>query len=337
MRLLQYVAKRLLQLIPVLLGVSIIIFIISHVLPGNPVYVFVGLETTPEQIEEITKRLGLDKPLHEQYFIWLGNVLRGDLGESWFTSEPVAQDLIRRFPATLELTTAALVLAIAIGVPLGVLSAVYRNSWIDNFSRGITLVGVSVPSFWLGLILIYVLFYLLRIFPPPSGRIGLLVSPPDRITGLYLVDSILTGNWKAFSSSAQHLALPVMTEALVALAPITRLMRSSMLEVLGSEYIQAARANGVPERQIYFRDALRNALLAPLTFVALVYGNLLGGSVVIERIFSWPGIGRYALESIVVKDYNAVQGFVLMAAVLYVLVFLIVDILYFVIDPRITA
>ena len=337
MRLLQYVAKRLLQLIPVLLGVSIIIFIISHVLPGNPVYVFVGLETTPEQIEEITKRLGLDKPLHEQYFIWLGNVLRGDLGESWFTSEPVAQDLIRRFPATFELTTAALVLAIAIGVPLGVLSAVYRNSWIDNFSRGITLVGVSVPSFWLGLILIYVLFYLLRIFPPPSGRIGLLVSPPDRITGLYLVDSILTGNWKAFSSSAQHLALPVMTEALVALAPITRLMRSSMLEVLGSEYIQAARANGVPERQIYFRDALRNALLAPLTFVALVYGNLLGGSVVIERIFSWPGIGRYALESIVVKDYNAVQGFVLMAAVLYVLVFLIVDILYFVIDPRITA
>lgn len=337
MRLLQYVAKRLLQLIPVLLGVSIIIFIISHVLPGNPVYVFVGLETTPEQIEEITKRLGLDKPLHEQYFIWLGNVLRGDLGESWFTSEPVAQDLIRRFPATFELTTAALVLAIAIGVPLGVLSAVYRNSWIDNFSRGITLVGVSVPSFWLGLILIYVLFYILRIFPPPSGRIGLLVSPPDRITGLYLVDSILTGNWRAFSSSAQHLALPVMTEALVALAPITRLMRSSMLEVLGSEYIQAARANGVPERQIYFRDALRNALLAPLTFVALVYGNLLGGSVVIERIFSWPGIGRYALESIVVKDYNAVQGFVLMAAVLYVLVFLIVDILYFVIDPRITA
>ncbi len=337
MRLLQYVAKRLLQLIPVLLGVSIIIFTISHVLPGNPVYVFVGLDTTPEQIEEITKRLGLDKPLHEQYFIWLGNVLRGDLGESWFTAEPVAQDLIRRFPATFELTTAALVLAIAIGVPLGVLSAVYRNSWIDNFSRGITLVGVSVPSFWLGLILIYVLFYLLRIFPPPSGRIGLLVSPPDRITGLYLVDSILTGNWKAFSSSAQHLALPVMTEALVALAPITRLMRSSMLEVLGSEYIQAARANGVPERQIYFRDALRNALLAPLTFVALVYGNLLGGSVVIERIFSWPGIGRYALESIVVKDYNAVQGFVLMAAVLYVLVFLIVDILYFVIDPRITA
>lgn len=337
MRLLQYVAKRLLQLIPVLLGVSIIVFTISHVLPGSPVYVFVGLETSPEEIEAITKRLGLDKPLHEQYFIWLGNVLRGDLGESWFTSESVAQDLFRRLPATFELTTAALVLAIALGVPLGVLSAVYRNSWIDNFSRGITLVGVSVPSFWLGLILIYVLFYLLRIFPPPSGRIGLLVSPPERITGLYLVDSLLTGNWKAFSSSAQHLALPVITEALVALAPITRLMRSSMLEVLGSEYIQAARANGVPERQIYFRDALRNALLAPLTFVALVYGNLLGGSVVIERIFSWPGIGRYALESIVVKDYNAVQGFVLLAAVLYVLVFLIVDILYFVIDPRITA
>jgi peptide/nickel transport system permease protein len=235
------------------------------------------------------------------------------------------------------MTTAALLLAIALGVPLGVLSAVYRNSWIDNFSRSITLLGVSVPSFWLGLLLIYVLFYLLRIFPPPSGRIGLLISPPERITGLYLVDSVLTGNWRAFSSSAQHLALPVITQALVTLAPITRLMRSSMLEVLGSEYIQAARANGVPERQIYFRDALRNALLAPLTFVALVYGNLLGGSVVIERIFSWPGVGRYALESIVVKDYNAVQGFVLLAAVLYVLVFLVVDILYFVIDPRITA
>ncbi len=337
MRLLQYVAKRLLHLIPVLLGVSVIIFTISHVLPGNPVYLFVGIDTTPEEIEAITKRLGLDKPLHEQYFIWLGNVLRGDLGDSWFTSESVAQDLIRRFPATFELTTVALLAAIALGVPLGVLSAVYRNSWIDNISRGVTLLGVSVPSFWLGLLLIYVLFFLLRIFPPPSGRIGLLISPPDRITGLYLIDSILAGNWKAFSSSAQHLALPVMTQALVTLAPITRLMRSSMLEVLGSEYIQAARANGVPDRQIYFRDALRNALLAPLTFVALVYGNLLGGSVVIERIFAWPGVGRYALESIVVKDYNAVQGFVLLAAVLYVLVFLIVDILYFVIDPRITA
>ena len=337
MRLLQYVAKRLLQLIPVLLGVSVIIFAISHILPGNPVYLFVGLDTTPEEIEAITKRMGLDKPLIEQYFVWLGDVLRGDLGDSWFTSESVAQDLIRRFPATFEMTTAALLVAIALGVPLGVLSAVYRNSWIDNISRSITLLGVSVPSFWLGLLLIYVLFYLLRIFPPPSGRIGLLISPPERITGLYLVDSLLTGNWKAFSSSAQHLALPVITQALVTLAPITRLMRSSMLEVLGSEYIQAARANGVPERQVYFRDALRNALLAPLTFVALVYGNLLGGSVVIERIFSWPGVGRYALESIVVKDYNAVQGFVLLAAVLYVLVFLIVDILYFVVDPRITA
>ncbi len=337
MRLWQYVLKRLLQLLPVLFGVSIIIFIISHVLPGDPVYLFVGLDTTPEEIAAIRARMGLDKQLHEQYIIWLKDVMRGDLGESWFTSESVAEDLMRRFPATFELTTVALLVAIALGVPLGVLSAVYRNSWIDNLSRSITLIGVSVPSFWLGLLLIYVLFFLLRIFPPPSGRIGLLVSPPERITGLYLVDSLLTGNWKTLSSSAQHLALPVLTQALVTLAPITRLMRSSMLEVLGSEYIQAARANGVPDRQIYFRDALRNALLAPLTFVALVYGNLLGGSVVIERIFSWPGIGRYALESIVVKDYNAVQGFVLLAAVLYVLVFLIVDILYFVIDPRITA
>ena len=165
MRLLQYVGKRLLQLIPVLLGVSVIIFTISHVLPGNPVYLFVGIDTTPEEIEAITKRLGLDKPLHEQYFIWLGNVLRGDLGDSWFTSESVAQDLIRRFPATFEMTTAALLLAIALGVPLGVLSAVYRNSWIDNISRGITLLGVSVPSFWLGLLLIYVLFFCVAYIP----------------------------------------------------------------------------------------------------------------------------------------------------------------------------
>jgi len=336
MKLWRYTLKRLIQLVPVLFGVSIIIFSISHVLPGDPVYLFVNpVEHTSEELEHMRKYLGLDRPLHEQYVTWLRGVLRGDLGRAWFTGQMVATDLKRRFPATFELTTVAMLIAILMAIPLGVLAAVHKGSWIDNISRPITILGVSVPSFWLGLILIYLLFFKLGIFPAPSGRIRIGVSPPTSITGLYLVDSLLTGNWVAFKSSLAQIALPAITLAFVTYASINRLMRSAMLEVLQSDFIRAARANGVPEREIYFHDAFRNALLAPLTMIGLIYRNLLAGSVVIERVFAWPGIGRYALDSIIVKDYNPVQGFVVFVALLTVAVFLLLDLAYFAIDPRI--
>lgn len=338
MKLWQYVLKRLIQLIPVLLGVSIIIFFISHILPGDPAYLFVRpVEQSPGEVERMREYLGLNRPLQEQYLSWLGGVLRGDLGEGWFTGQTVAEALKRRFPATLELTTLAMLISISISIPLGVLAAAYKGRWIDNLSRPIAILGVSVPSFWLGLVLIYLLFFKLHIFPAPIGRIGPNVSPPTTITSLYLVDSVLTRNWAAFKSSLTHLALPAMTLAFVTQASITRLTRSAMLEVLQSDFIRAARANGVPEREIYFRDALRNALLSPLTMIGMIYRSLLAGSVIVERIFAWPGMGRYALDAIMVKDYNPVQGFVLFAALLSVIVYLLVDLVYFAVDPRIRA
>jgi peptide/nickel transport system permease protein len=336
MKLLRYILKRLIHLIPVLFGVSIIIFSVSHVLPGDPAYLFVRpVEQSHGEVERMRKHLGLDRPLHEQYLTWLRNVLRGDLGDSWFSGQTVAEGLKRRFPATLELTTLAMLISISISIPLGVLAAAYKDSWIDYLSRPVAVLGVSVPSFWLGLILIYFLFFKFHIFPAPIGRIGSRVSPPTHITGLYLVDSMLTRNWVAFKSSLAHLALPAMTLAFVTQSSINRITRSAMLEILQSDFIWAARANGVPERQIYFRDALRNALLAPLTTIGMIYRNLLGGMVVIEQIFSWPGIGRYAIKSIEVNDYNPVQGFVVLTALLTVIVFLLIDLLYFAIDPRI--
>jgi peptide/nickel transport system permease protein len=336
MKFLLYLLRRLLWVIPVVLVVTFIVFVVSRILPGNPVYLMIGSQqTTEETIARLTREMGLDKPILVQYMMYLNDLSHGDLGTAWHTSNPVTKDILARFPATLELTLVALLLSIFIGIPLGVAAAVYKDSLLDHFVRLVSLVGLSVPSFWLGLVLIYFLCFQFEILPTPMGRVALNVTPPNRITGLYIVDSLLTGNSKALISSVRQIILPTSVLALGQIAGISRMVRSTMVEVLDSDYIRAARAYGIPDNKIYYSYALKNTLIPTITHVAAGVLWLLGGVVVVEIVFTWPGIGLYATESIFVKDYSGVQGVALLIAMLSVLVYLTMDILYFVVDPRV--
>ncbi len=336
MKLLLYIARRLLFLIPILLGISILTFLMTHLIPGNPVYTILGPYASPSDIEAEIVARGLDQPLHIQYWIYFQDLLRGDLGFGYRTAQPVLNDLIRRFPATFELTTVSLMVALIIAVPLGVQSAIKRGTWFDHVVRAISVGGVAIPIFWSGFMLIYIFYFKLQIAPPPIGRIAIFVPPPDRITGLYLVDSLLTANWEALASSAQQLMLPVATLAFAMIAPTVRITRASMLEVLGSNYVRTAVASGLSRRTVIYRDTLKNALLPVVTSIGMQYGWSLGGEVLVEVAFSWPGMGQFAVSSIMANDYAPVQGFVLVTALVYVIANLVVDILYAVIDPRIT-
>ena len=335
MRLIRYIIRRLLTLVPVLLLVSALTFTATHLLPWSPVYLLLGEDVDEVTVARMTSELGLDKPLPVQYAIYLRNLLRGDLGWAFHTGRPVVDDIKDRLPATLELTFAALLVAIVAAIPLGIFSAIRKGSVLDHVARVVTLIGLCIPVFWLGLIAIYFFFFKLRIFPAPFGRIALDVDPPAHITGAYLVDSLLTGNVVAFRSSLQHIALPALSQAFVIMAPLARMTRASMIRVLESDYMRAARAAGIPARTIHFRYALKNALLPTITLIGLIFGFALGGNVMIEKVFSWPGIGSYALDSISLTDYAAVQGYVLLSAALYVFIFLLVDLVYFAVDPRI--
>ena len=277
MRIGRLVFLRLLSLVPLLFIVSIVIFSISHVLPGDPSYLFLRPGAPESQLVTIRETLGLDKSLPEQYVIWLSGVLQGDLGRSHMTGNPVWADLTGRFPATFELATISLLISFAMGVPLGVIAATRRGGLFDTAMRPLSVIGVSIPTFWLGLILIFFLFYVLQIAPAPIGRIGANISPPTTITGLYTVDSVLTGNLPALGSSLAQLALPVITLVIVTIGPIIMVTRASMLTALQSDYVRTAVAYGVPERQIHFVDALRNALVSPVTLAGVLYANLIAG------------------------------------------------------------
>lgn len=335
MRLVLYIVKRVLLLVPTLFGVSIVCFCLIRVLPGNPVYMILGPYASQEEIARIKGELGFDKSIPEQYRIYLRGVLRGDLGYAWHTSQPVARDIARRFPLTFELSTISLILTLAIAIPLGVVSAVRRGSWIDNIARVIAVTGVSVPLFCAGLLLSYIFFFWLRWASPPMGVVDPLISMPRRVTGMILVDSLLAGHWPAFRSALAHFILPALTLALPMIGSITRMTRSSMLEVLHSDYVRTARAYGLPRRTVLYRDALQNALLPVVTMIGVYYGFALGGAVLVEMIFSLPGMGRYAFGAIMNMDYAAVQGVVLVVAIIFVVVNLLVDIAYAIIDPRI--
>jgi peptide/nickel transport system permease protein len=336
MRLFLFVAKRLLLLVPTLLGVSVVCFTLVRVLPGNPVYMIVGPYATPEQITQVKAELGFDKPIPEQYFIYLNGVLHGDLGYAWHTSQPVANDIAQRFPLSLELSTLSLIITLAIAIPLGVLSAVKAGSWVDHVARVVAVTGVSMPLFWSGLIFIYIFFFKLQWAPPPMGVLDSFLDPPQRVTGMILVDSILAGNWDTFGSAATHLLLPAITLAFSMIGSITRMTRSSMLEVLSSDFVRTATAFGLPRRTVIFRDALQNALLPVVTMIGVLYGFALGGTVLVEMIFGLTGMGSYSFGSIMNLDYSGVQGVVLSVATIFVVVNLIVDILYAVVDPRIS-
>jgi ABC-type dipeptide/oligopeptide/nickel transport system permease component len=328
------IGQRLLGAIPSVIGVIIVTFLLTRALPGDPAAFFAGPAATAEAIEEVRANLGLDKSLPEQFFIYIGELVRGDLGTSLTTGQTVVYDLITRLPASLELTLAGLVFAIALALPLGILAATRPNSWVDHGVRLLATAGVSLPTFFTGLFLVYVLYYLMGIVPAPVGRLDLLHSAPPQLTGLYLLDSLLAGDVELFGVAAAQLFLPAVTLGLFALAPLARVTRASMLGMLSSDFIRTARASGLPPRQVLFGYAFRNAMLPVITTLGVVFSFLLGANILVEKVFAWPGIGSYAVEALVASDYAPIQGFILTMALLYVVLNLLIDLLYVVIDPR---
>ncbi len=331
------IARRIVLLIPVLLGVTLVTFFLTHVIPGNPVAELLPSTASPAQRHQLYVQFGLNKPIFVQYVDYIWQVLHGNLGTSFTTSHPVLSDLTSRFGATFEITLYAMLVALVVGVPLGILAAVRRGRIIDHISRVLAVSGIALPVFWTSLMLLYLLYLKAHILPAPDGRINPLIRPPTDITGLYTIDSLLTGNWTALSSSVDALILPVCVLAFGVMAPIARITRSGMIEALDSDYVRAARSLGLSPRTVILGHAFRNALLPLLTMVAVLYGYLLGGVVLVENIFAWPGLGQYVFTAITSSDYPAVQGFILYATVIYVLLFLIVDLLYVAIDPRVRA
>ncbi len=328
-----YIVKRILLMILVLFGVSCIVFFISHIIPADPVSSILGGNAPEEAIEKMEEKLGYNDPLPTQFYNFITGAVVGDFGVSLRTNNPVMEDIKRYFPTTLELTLLAMVFAIITGLTLGILSAVFRNKMIDQFSRVFSIIGVSMPVFWTGLLLLLLFYYKLGILPG-AGRIGFFSSPPNHITGMYLLDSILTGNWAAFKESLIHLVLPAFCLGFLATASIARTTRSSMLDVMKQEYIMTAKSKGLKKSIVIIRHALRNALIPTVTIIGLTFGSLLGGAVLTETVFSLPGLGRYITQGLLSLDYNSVMGGTLYFAFIYSLVNLIVDILYAVLDAR---
>jgi peptide/nickel transport system permease protein len=321
--------------VPTLFGVTLITFGLTYLLPGNPALVKAGPLATPEHVAEMNRKMGLDRPVYVQYARYIGALLRGDFGESATTGRPVLRDFLQRVPATLELTLASLLVAVGAGVPLGVLAAVHRDGAIDHASRLLGVGGVAMPTFWTGLLVLYVFFYHLGWAPPPLGRISTGIQAPPAISGLYTVDAALTGNGRALLSALHQLMLPALTLGFSVMAPLTRMVRATMLEALQSDYVRAARASGLPPRTVVYGDALRNCLIPVITLLGVIFGFLMAGNVVVEMVFAWPGVGNYAVTSLLTKDAAPIQGFVLFVALVYVLLNLTVDVVYGLVDPRI--
>lgn len=323
------------QSIPVVIGVVVISFLLTRALPGDPAVYFAGVAADEASIEQTRVALGLDKPLLQQFFIYVANLFQGDLGQSMTSGRPVATDLANRLPASLELTLTALILACAIAIPLGVLAATRPGTWVDHLCRMLVTAGVSLPTFFTGILLIYIFYYLLGVAPSPLGRLDFIYLEPDHVTGFYLLDAALMGDWETWRGAAKQLVLPAGTLALFTLAPIARMTRAAMLSALSSDFIRTARAAGLTNRKVLYGYAFRNALLPVVTTLGMVFSFALGANVLVEKVFAWPGIGSYAVEALVVSDYAAVQGFVLAMALLFVLLNLLIDLAYTAIDPRI--
>jgi peptide/nickel transport system permease protein len=332
MNLRRYILRRLLLLLPILLGVLIMVFIISYVIPADPARAWAGPQARPEQIEALRERYHLNDPVYLQIYYYLKNLfLHFDLGVSPTTGRPVLDDLKAFFPATFELAFLAFLLAIIMGIPLGVVSALKRNRLIDHISRAVSLLGVSTPLFWSALLLQFLFYYKLGWLP----AVGRSMIEIRRYTGFILLDSVLNGNWEALSDAFRRLILPAVTLAFYSMGYLVRITRGSMLEVLESDYVAMAKAKGLPERIIYYRHALKNAIIPPITVLGINFGWLLAGTVLLETIFAWPGMGRYAASSIVQVDLPAVVGYTMAVALIMILSNLIVDISYSIIDPRV--
>ena len=332
---LRQIGRRLATTIPSLIGVIIVTFLLTRVMPGDTAAYFAGPAATPQAIEEIRKSLGLDRPLPEQFVRYVRDLARGDLGNSLTTGRPVVTEIATRLPASAELTLLGLIVSMAIAVPLGILAAVKQGSIIDHACRVVATTGVSLPVFFTGLLLVYVFYFLLGWAPAPLGRLDVFYSAPPHVTGFFLIDSLIARDVEAFRASLAALALPVITLAIFSLAPIARMTRASMLAVLASDFVRTARASGLSGRTVIVTYAFRNAMLPVVTTLGMVFSFLLGANVLVEKVFAWPGIGSYAIEALISSDYAPVQGFVLAMAILYVLLNLIIDLLYGVIDPRV--
>ncbi|QJC50973.1 ABC transporter permease [Paenibacillus albicereus] len=331
---LNYAIRRLLMLVPVLLGMTVIVFMIIRAIPGDPAEVILGEKASPQSKEALRQELKLDEPLYVQYGDYLGKLLSGDLGQSIRSKEPIATEIGPYLAATLELTAFAMLFAIVVGVNAGIISAWRQNSWFDYASMLIALVGVSMPIFWLGLMEQWIFALELK-WLPSIGRANPR-DPVDAVTGLYLIDTLVAGRFDQFGTVLKHLVLPGIALGTIPMAIIARMTRSSMLEVLRSDYIRTAKAKGLSQLGVIYKHALRNAFIPVLTVIGLQFGLLLGGAVLTETIFAWPGIGRYIFDAISARDYPVIQSGILIIAFLFVLINLLVDLLYAAVDPRIS-
>jgi peptide/nickel transport system permease protein len=327
----QFLLRRAAQIAPTILGLLVLIFMISRVMPGDPVRLVLGPEATREQVEAYRGKLGLDQPLPTQFVRYVGGLLRGDFGESIRTYREVRLDLLEFLPATVELVLAALLLAVVVGVPLGVLSAVYRDTWVDNLTRLVAVPGVAMPRFWVGILLQVGLAYQLGLFP----IVGRAARPPQRLTGFHLLDALLAGDPAALADSALHLVLPAFTLALPTLAQLARITRASMIDVFRRQYMLVHRAYGVRPARLVMRYGLRNGLTSVLTLVGMTYGALIENAFLVEVVFSWPGLSAYGAQAVLAKDFNAVVGVTLVVGLSFMLANFLVDVGYALVDPRV--
>jgi peptide/nickel transport system permease protein len=332
MKLGTYILRRIFLMVIVMFGVATIVFFITHVIPADPVGAILGGNAPIERVDEMRHQLGLDKPITLQFIDYIKGIVHADFGISLKSNRPVLKDIINYFPATIELAIASMIFAVSVGVVLGVFSAIYRNKSIDHFSRVFSILGVSMPVFWLGLLLLLLFYYHLDWFPG-GGRNSLFIFPP-RITGLLLLDSIIAGDWTVFWDGLSHIILPAFVLGYASAASIARIMRASMLDILRQDFIRTAKSKGLSKRVVIYRHALKNALIPVVTIIGLSFGSLLSGAVLTETIFSWPGLGRYIVNALLVLDYPAVTGGTLFIAFVYSLANLVVDISYAALDPR---
>lgn len=331
---LQFIVRRVLLLIPVLIGLTVIMFAIARILPGDPVSLAAGPNATQAEIEALAVEFGLDQPIWVQYGQYVSGLMQGDLGTSLLTRRPVAADIAAYLPATLELVFAAMAIAVLIGIPLGLVTAVWRNRWPDYLSQVAAIGAISMPRFFLGLLL-QLCFAMWLAWLPLGGRLPIIVIPPPSVTGFLTIDSLIAGDWTAFTTALSHLAMPAIAMSLSPLATIMRMMRSSTIEVMQQDYVMTARALGLPRRQIIAKYVARNAVSATLTVIGLYFGWLLGGTVLVETVFDWPGLGLYATKAIISQDMMPVIGVALVIGLLFVLANLVIDLLYGVINPKV--
>jgi peptide/nickel transport system permease protein len=332
----QYVTRRLGLLVVSVLGVTLISFLIAHAVPADPIVSNLGQQASqrPEIVQAFKEKWGLDRPLHVQYFVFVGKLLQGDLGTSINTRRAITKDLAQFLPATIELATVAVLFALAVGVPLGVVAALRRDGPVDHVARLVSLIGVSIPIFWLATVSL-VLFYATLHWTVGPGRLGPQIDSPPPLTGFFTIDAAVAGRWTTFRSAVSHLVLPGLVLASSVMGLVTRVTRSSMLDALSQDYLRTARAKGLPERRIVAHHALRNALIPTVTVLGLAYGGLLSGAVMTETIFAWPGLGRHAFQSAITNDFPAIMGVTFVIGVMYTLVNLAVDLLYGWLDPQI--